>query len=595
MRVSRPAAGATKVFMRSFMSLKLLYGAVGILVLSPVLAAAQTAPSPSQVAPRLPPLVGAPSSRITLPGAGGGAEIPPQADKLRFCLIDFIVEGEFEDLIEARRRLAEGLAGRCMAVSEIYKFAALLQQAYVRAGYLLARVIVPPQALDPRSRVKIKVIAGFIEGIEAGSIGEPGRSRVLQVVAPLIGQSRLTQAQLERGLLLGGETPGVELNATFTKGKNEGGSILVLSGRYKPVNASLYSDNALPNTFGRAQMSAVVSANTWLGLGEQFTLSATGLPDRDIFGNEPTRRYLSGQLALPIGVDGWRFEIIGTHGTTIPRVNQTSATRGTLDQWRMRLAYDAVKSRDFELTFAARFDATDERLESTALSPATALSVDRVRPVRGELSGVWRLRESGTTLTYGAVYSRGTPWLDARKASDASVLLPLSRQGADAVFNKFEGRLEVAQALPLGFTGGLSLYGQTGFGDPLLNSEQMDIVGYRMLSGFDLGSFAGDKVWVGRFELGYPVPFIARGIASSWTPYLFAAMGERVYEAPTALEQRLLHATNYGAGLRALITETATGTMLYGFIEYSRQNTNRLVNGTSPDSDRVYVGALLRH
>ena len=130
------------------------------------------------------------------------------------------------------------------------------------------------------------------------------------------------------------------------------------------------------------QMSAVVSANTWLGLGEQFTFSATGLPDRDFIGNDPTRRYLSGQLALPIGTDGWRIEIIGTHGTTVPRVNQTAATRGTLDQWRMRLAYDVIKSRDLELTFAARFDATDEKLDTTALSPATPLSVDRVRPVR---------------------------------------------------------------------------------------------------------------------------------------------------------------------------------------------------------------------
>ena len=43
------------------------------------------------------------------------------------------------------------------------------------------------------------------------------------------------------------------------------------------------------------------------------------------------------------------------------------------------LAYDAVKSRDFQLTFSGRFDATYERIDTLVLTPPVSLSLDEVR------------------------------------------------------------------------------------------------------------------------------------------------------------------------------------------------------------------------
>jgi hemolysin activation/secretion protein len=170
--------------------------------------------------------------------------------------------------------------------------------------------------------------------------------------------------------------------------------------------------------------------------------------------------------------------------------------------------------------------------------------------------------------------------------------LPLSRQGADAEFYKWSGRVEITQALPEGFAATAILAGQTSFNKPLLNSEQYVIDGSRFLSGFTAGSLAGDTAWVARAELGraVAVPFEAVGV--TLTPYLFGATGERKYVAPTFLEIGNLQATNYGAGLRVNLAPSNTSMPSgYGFVEWSRRTSN----DHSRDGDRVFTGLALQY
>src|SRR5208283_3443117 len=70
------------------------------------------AQAPSQVQP--PVIQPSPTSptRILLPQVPAGGEIPAQAHKLSFVLIDVDVEGEFPELAEQRRALVAPLAGK---------------------------------------------------------------------------------------------------------------------------------------------------------------------------------------------------------------------------------------------------------------------------------------------------------------------------------------------------------------------------------------------------------------------------------------------------------------------------------------------------
>ena len=222
-------------------------------MLSAAALAQQNVPAPSQV---LPPVITPPQGggRIALPQVPAGAIVPEQAKKLSFKLLGFSIQGEFDELKAARVEIEKPLIGRRVTVADIFEFANQLQQIYVRAGYPLARVVILPQEFEKSARIKLRVIDGFVERMELESIAPPVRGRVAAVLAPLLRKTHLKQSELERRLLIAGEAPGLILNAVFASGKEVGGSVLVLAGRYRPVSVSVYSDNAMPASLGTGQL-----------------------------------------------------------------------------------------------------------------------------------------------------------------------------------------------------------------------------------------------------------------------------------------------------------------------------------------------------
>lgn len=518
--------------------------------------------------------------------------MPDAAKKLTFILTGIDIEGEFDEIAIARKEAAATLLGRSVTVADLFGLADKLQQAYVRAGYPLVRVVILPQELDRRARVKLRVIDGYVEKFDTSTLSGTSAARVAAVLAPLLNKRRLTQSELERQLLIAGDTPGLVLNATFASGSAVGSSVLVLSGRYRPVSASLYLDNGMPKSFGEWQAATYFSLNNLTGFGEQISISIAGLPDNDFVTPYPTRRYLGANLAVPLGIDGWRFELGVTDGRTTPRVDAIFASQGVFRQGRAKLAYDIVKRRDTELSFNARFDLTEEQVSTLITTPATPLSLDRTRVPRVGLDGILRLRESGTTLSYTATYSHGINALGARSIADATPLLPLSRQGADAEFSKLDGRIDVMQTLPENLFLSAGLAGQTSFGRPMLTSEQFPIIGTNMLSGFAAGTLAGDTGWVGRGEFGWStqLPFIAEPHAI--VAYVFAATGERRYEMPTVLEIPVIRANNYGGGMRfQLAPQAPDAPSLSGFVELSE----RRASASSLDGWMVFAGGSIRY
>jgi hemolysin activation/secretion protein len=256
------------------------------------------------------------------------------------------------------------------------------------------------------------------------------------------------------------------------------------------------------------------------------------------------------------------------------------------------LAYDAIRTRDIQLTVNARLDLTDERVDTLVLNPPVSLSLDRVRPVRLGVDGNWRLRDTNTNIIFTAVVSRGLAALGARTLADATPELPLSRQGADAVFTKLNAGFGIMQSLPSDFLVTTTAYAQTSFHRPLLTSEQFDIVGPKMLSGFTAGSLPGDTAWVVRTELGrvFQVPFGSGALTV--TRYIFGATGERIFYEPTALEFGSVHASNFGVGMRFVTSRYADFfPNSYAFIEASRRtSTNPVLDGW-----RTFGGMLIQY
>ncbi len=182
-----------------------------------------------------------------------------------------------------------------------------LEAAYARAGYVLVRVILPPQQLVNGARLKLIVVDGFIERVETRDVPERVRKRIETLVGPLAGRRGLTLTEIERRVLLAGDTPGVILRSTLEPGKVEGAAVLVIDGKYQAVSETLTFDNTLSNALGRTTLGAGLDFNSVAGLGELVYLRAAGHPeggDNGFFDRYPRNRVLAAGFVLPLWVDG---------------------------------------------------------------------------------------------------------------------------------------------------------------------------------------------------------------------------------------------------------------------------------------------------
>jgi hemolysin activation/secretion protein len=515
------------------------------------LALAFSSPARPQAAPNKaapgPEAVEAPRPQFTLPAAQGVAA-PEGAEAIEFDLGDIIVEGQFPGLEARSQALVSALKGRKVSVADLYAFAAQLQQAYFDAGYPLARVIIPPQSLGTDGRVRVLVVDGFIEAIDTTALVPKVRARVDEMLRDLVGRRQPTRALLERRLLLAGDIAGLALGSTITPGATVGGAVLVLTGTYDPVSAAFSVDNRVDESLGRSQMTGSLAANSPFGGGGRAVVTVAGYPGWDMFSNSSRRRYLSLRGETPVGTEGLTPGLRADYSSTRP--GGAVAAQELFSEYSRigaTLSYPLVRSRSGNLFINASFDAArDSQQTSLAGPPDTPLSLDRTRVIRLGLEGDARSGRSAE-LRYGLLASFGIDALGARSADDATSLLPLSRQGADASFRSLEANVSMVAGAPLGTTVAATLRGATGFGRPLLRSEQFSPAGRDGLSGPPPGLLVGDRGLVGRLEVARPW-----GGAGDFTvlPYVFGTTARVWLERPTALERGSTDAREYGAGVR---------------------------------------------
>ncbi|MEW6640181.1 MAG: ShlB/FhaC/HecB family hemolysin secretion/activation protein [Pseudomonadota bacterium] len=495
---------------------------------------------------------------FVLPGTPGLAA-PAGAEKLFVKLAGVSIKGGLPQLAAATAALEARLAGHKVSGADIFAAARELEAAYARAGYVLVRVVLPPQRLVDGARLKLVVIDGFIERIETRDVPERVRGRITTLVGPLTGRRGLTLSEIERRVVLAGDTPGVILRSTLTPGKGEGAAVLVIDATHQAASETLTFDNTLSKALGRTTLSAGLDLNSIGGFGELVYLRAGGHPDggdNGLFDRYPRNRTLAAGIVVPLWIDGLTFNAEYTDARTTPVAVAGMQTTDTFERLSLRLRYAWLRERAANFNSELALDAQDEIQSLFVAAVPTPLSQDRLRIVRftndGDVLTPW-----GATISGRATASFGLDGLGARTAAEATPLLPLSRQGADASFRKFDISLGYSQALVEHLAVSVTARAQTSFNAPLLRSEQIGIANTTGLSAFDAGTVVGDQGYVVRGELSSPwtlpvsVPLQgASAVAVVAAPYLFAAYGEVTLRAPTALEAASIRATSYGGGLR---------------------------------------------
>lgn len=541
-------------------------------------------PAGSQVPPGETVERRAPQAQFSFPAAQG-LRAPEGSDAIRFQLGVLTLEGTLPQL-EAKTASLLPPKGLQVSVADIYKTAGDVQQAYFDAGYPLVRVLVPAQDLDrSNGNVTIRVVSGFVESVDVSALPTRVQKPVTSILSRLIDKTPITSATLEHHLLLAGEVAGLNLRPALAAGNRTGATKLVLSGDYRLVQGAIAIDNSLVEDLGREQITLSASLNSFFGIGDRFIATLAFAPDEPSLSANALRRYGSLYFSVPVSSNGLEIglELAGT--TSTPKGEAAAlALSSEYAKASLFAAFPIQRRRDRSITAKLSFEAAFERQVTSLLGFDVPLFSDRTRVIRASLEGS-RPFPLGLSLSYDFQFSQGIDGLGARSKAKSSFLNPLSRLGADANFSKVQTSLSLQRRFGDRTFATLTLNGSTGFGDPLLRSEQSSIIGGSLVSGPPTGSIVGDDTLSGRLELRHRVG-TGRVI---WTPYVFAAGGEAQLQMPTTLETPKTNARSAGLGTEVFLQPSNTQRWR-GRLEWS----NTQYDGQRPDTGNFSVSVVAR-
>lgn len=502
--------------------------------------------APSLVTPQTLRPTTAPAGTILLPPAAGLAA-PAGAEHLSVTLGGVSVEGGFPELKGATDAIAARLSGRRATLAEIYAAANAIEQAYAAAGYVLARVVVPPQKLVPGGRLRLVVVDGFVEGVDVKGAPESQRALISARMASLIGKRHVTLAEIERRLLLVSDIPGLVLRSTLTRGTTTtGGAELVLEATQNYVTGTVGVDNRLPKSLGIWELNSSLALNSVFGFGEQIYVSSTsGYQLGKLFDGDSPLRILGGGVVLPIGTDGFTLNPEYTNSVTRPAASPGApATAGVFERFALHAAYPVIRTRAETLTVQATYEWDEEHLTPAGFD--TDLYRDRYHVIRlqgaDQMTLPWGAAAQATAVLSQGLAGRG-------EATALATGIPLSQQGASPTFSKLNLDLRYQQPLPEAFQ--LSLVGkaQTSFNEPLMLAEQFSLDGMDAVSGFASGELPVDEGATARAELSHPFALPLGPASAVVSPYVFGAGGWGTIVDPTALQERNIDASSFGLGM----------------------------------------------
>lgn len=532
---------------------RLLATSAALLCLMAPPAISQTASSvtPESFQPRLQNLGGA----VVFSG-DTGTQAPPGSEQIGITLSGVRLDGAFPQMAAANAAFEQRLTRGRISVAELFTASADLEASYARAGYVLARVVLPQQSLRDGGVLQVSVVDGFVEAIDNSQTPPEIRRRIETLTGSLVDRRGLTMTQLERQLLLAGDVSGVALGSALATGQRPGGTVIALEPEFRRITGFVGFDNFAPPELGSiapSDLNGLVlnsgfELNSLLGYGETVYGRLSASPD-DVLTDDPLYRVLAVGAVVPIGPSGLAANVELTTSDTTPD-NDDQPTRSDFDRQSFRLIYPWIRSRQMNVTTQLMLDRQKDVMKPRT-SGLPEFFRDKITVLRFGANMSYN-HENGAFSEAGLILSRGVDALGARTADDAAASgVPLSRAGADATFSKIVGSAAHQRALGERFALGLTGRFQTSFGDPLVTSEQFSIAGPSELSAFDSGALRGDSGWVIRAELSNPRAVELRGTPFTLSPYIFAGVGQVSIEQPTSVEtsEELAHAFGIGFDL----------------------------------------------
>lgn len=234
--------------------------------------------------------------------------------------------------------------GRDVDLSGLEAAAAAVGNAY-RARDWVVRTLIPRQDVT-EGVVRIDVVEGRLGRVyvDSDSTARMPMATVQSFVdASVATGSLLNMRDLDRGLMLADDLPGVSVTGRMLPGANPGETDIALHAVREPLLTGVVSvDNYGANSVGTLRESAALGVASPLGIGD--FLSAT-------FIHTEGSNYARGEYSIPVGAQGLRLGVFGSafrYRLTSDPFSSLDA-RGSSVSGGIQAYYPIVRSQNFNL------------------------------------------------------------------------------------------------------------------------------------------------------------------------------------------------------------------------------------------------------
>lgn len=282
---------------------------------------------------------------------------PAQAAQMPLSITGFRIAGSTAFSDGVLQAVVEPFQDQSGTLLDVFQAAAALTAFYGDKGFLLSRVIVPPQALEPSGAViTLQVIEGHVDRVALpDNLGS--RQPLLEQHARNIEMSRpLSADQLEREMLLANDIPGLVVQSNLSPSPTtSAASTLTLSTTEDPGGWGLRLDNRGSEASGPLQFTISGRVNNLLGLNEQLSggITLAGPADN---GARPELAYAFFGYDQVLNANGLRFSFDANYSQGDP----DSAVLTALDyeteglNASVALSYPFIRTRSRNLTGTRR-------------------------------------------------------------------------------------------------------------------------------------------------------------------------------------------------------------------------------------------------
>lgn len=395
--------------------------------------------------------------------------------------------------------------GKSLTLAQLGELAARLTAYYRDHGYQLARAIIPAQTIRD-GMVLIEILEARYGKISLDNHSRIDDPLLLDTLSSLQSSQIITQADLDRALLLLSDVPGATFSATLKPGEAAGTSDLLVEALPGPaISGNMALDNYGNRYTGRARIGGTVSFINPLGRGDALNISGLSSGSGVNYGRIAYEFLLNGQGTRMGGsysalhyILGEPLASINAHGTA--QVESLWAKHPFVRSQNVNLhghiQYDRVQLRDRIDVTASR---TDRHLESWTAGLA------------GDMRGM---------LLPGAVSTWDVDWTSGRVGFDDTVaqLLDAATAGTQGGFSKWNANFTHLQRLGQENSLYLALSGQWA-NTNLDSSKKMTAGGAYTVRAYDMGVASGDTGYLGTIEFRRHLGFAWHG---QWQAVAFA-------------------------------------------------------------------------